>query len=204
VRSAKPIKCGEKGLNMAKKALKVVVPTEPLKLDLCCGSRKQPGFIGVDRSKFDGVDIVHDLMKPWPWADESVAEIHMSHALEHFGGEERVFIFNEMYRVMQTGAKVTIITPLWSSNRAYGDFTHKWPPVSEMLYYYLDKTWRMANAPDTDISWNPKGYKCDFANALAYNGIHAEFASRADVPKMFALSFYKEAAGDLMAVLTKK
>ena len=189
---------------MAKKALKVVVPSDPIKLDLGCGKRKQEGFIGVDRRKFDGVDIVHDLLNPWPWKDDSVAEIHMSHTLEHFTGEQRVFIFNEMCRVLQKGAKATIITPLWSSNRAYGDFTHQWPPVSEMLYFYLAKKWRDDNAPDNDIQWNPKGYSCDFDATWGYSGIHQTWANRTDEVKMFALSFYKEAAGDLQATLVKR
>lgn len=189
---------------MAKKALKVIVPSEPIKLNLGCGKTKMDGFIGVDRRKFDGVDIVHDLLTPWPWKDGSVAEIHMSHALEHFGGEDRVFIFNEMGRVLQKGGKATIITPLWSSNRAYGDFTHQWPPVSEMLYFYVNKAWRDANAPDNDIQWNPDGYSCDFEATWGYAGIHASFAHRSDEAKMFALSFYKEAAGDLQATLVKR
>ena len=188
---------------MAKAKLKAVVVSEPIKLDLGCGKNKQAGFIGVDRNKYPNVDVVHDLLKPWPWKNDTVAEIHMSHALEHFGGRYRVFIFNEMYRVMQMGAKATIITPMWSSNRAYGDFTHAWPPVSEMLYYYLSKKWRADNAPDNDIEWNKDGYNCDFQATWGYGGIHGEFANRNDVSKMFALSFYKEAAADLLCTLVK-
>ena len=115
-----------------------------------------------------------------------------------------MFLFNEMYRVMQKGAKAVITTPNWASNRAYGDFTHQWPPVSEMLYYYVNKTWRMENAPDNDITWNPDGYSCDFDSAGGYGGVHPSFANRSDEAKMFALSFYKEAAGDISTTLTKR
>src|SRR5580698_1511238 len=95
---------------VAKRALKAVVVPEDIKLDLGCGSRKQAGFVGVDRRKMEGVDIVHDLLKtPWPWKDGSIAEIHMSHTMEHFTGRERVKIVNEMYRVMRVGAKATVI-----------------------------------------------------------------------------------------------
>src|ERR1051326_1395589 len=87
-----------------------VVETAPLlKLDLGCGPNKKPGFLGVDRRAFDGVDVVTDLTGPWPWADQSVEEIHMSHVLEHFTGKERVHIFNEMHRVLIKGGKATII-----------------------------------------------------------------------------------------------
>jgi hypothetical protein len=188
---------------MARRALKAVIRTEPIRLDLGCGKNKKEGFLGVDRRKFEGVDVVQDLLKPWQWKDDTVAEIHMSHALEHFSGRERVFIFNEMYRVMQTGAKATIITPHWCSNRAYGDFTHQWPPVSEMAYYYISKKWRLENAPDTDIQWNPEGYSCDFQATAGYSSIHPGLQSRNDEAKQFAFAYYKEAAGDMIATLVK-
>ena len=134
---------------MAKKALASVTTPLNLKLNLGCGKTKMPGFINVDRRNFPEVDAVADLTQAWPWSDGSVEEIHASHIVEHFSGLERVHIFNEMYRVMRIGAKALIITPYWCSNRAYGDFTHQWPPVTEMLYNYLWKDWRMGNAPIT-------------------------------------------------------
>jgi hypothetical protein len=188
---------------MAKRALKVVVPSEPIKLDLGCGKTKKEGFIGVDRRAFPGVDVVTELLDTWPWKDDSVAEIHMSHVMEHFRGTERVHIVNEMYRVMQKGATALIITPYWASNRAYGDFTHQWPPVSEMWYYYLNKTWRHDNAPDNDKEWNPQGYKCDFDATWGYT-LHGEFQTKNQERQMFAIQFYKDAVYDLMATLVKK
>ena len=182
--------------------LTVVEPKSITRLDLGCGKNKKEGFTGVDRSSFPGVDVVHDLMNPWPWSDGSVEEIHMSHCLEHFNGNERVHIFNEMYRVMRIGAKATIITPYWCSNRAYGDFTHQWPPVSEMLYNYLWKAWRMDNAPDNDISVNPKGYACDFDYTYGYS-VHPTIQAKNQEAQMYALSFYKEAASDLICTITK-
>ncbi len=124
----------------------------------------------------------------------------MSHALEHFSGTERVHIFNEMYRVLISGGKATILTPHWASNRAYGDFTHQWPPVSEMLYFYVSKDWRATNAPDNDIEWNSQGYSCDFAATWAY-GLRADLLTRNQEYQLFAISNYKEAAQDLHATL---
>jgi hypothetical protein len=186
-----------------KKKLQAVIPSPSYKLDLGCGKSKKEGFLGVDRRSFPGVDVVMELTGKWPWADGSVEEIHMSHVLEHFTGKERVHIFNEMYRVMRAGSKSTIITPYWCSNRAYGDFTHQWPPVSEMLYFYLSKEWRDKNAPDNDIEWNPDGYNCDFDCTWGYS-INPQIAVKAQEAQMFALTFYKEAASDLVATLVKK
>jgi SAM-dependent methyltransferase len=174
-----------------------------LKLDLGCGKNKKPDFIGVDQRAFPGVDVVIDLTSTWPWENDSVEEIHMSHVLEHFTGVQRVHIFNEMYRVLAKGGKATIATPHWCSNRAYGDFTHQWPPVSEMLYFYLSKPWRLENAPDNDIQWNPAGYTCDFEASWGHS-IHSEFVTKHQDRQAFAVQFYKEACQDLVATLTAR
>lgn len=187
---------------MAKK-LRAVIASPPLKLNLGCGKVKMEGFTGVDRRKFEGVDVVHDLMSPWPWKDDSVEEVHASHIIEHFTGKQRVWIMNEMCRVMVKGGKAAVITPYWCSNRAYGDFTHQWPPVSEMFFYYLNREWRKANAPDNDIEFNPEGYTCDFDWTYGY-GVHPQIAQKNQEAQMFCLTFYKEAAQDLVANLVKR
>lgn len=174
-----------------------------LKLDLGCGKHKKEGFLGVDRKPFEGVDIIADLMQRWPWEDNSVEEINMQHVLEHFTGEERVHIMNEMYRVLIKDGRATISTPHWCSSRAYGDFTHKWPPVGEMFYFYLSRKWRMDNSPDNDIEWNPNGYNCHFEVTMGHT-IHQEFITKHQDRQMFALQFYKEAAQDLIATLVAK
>jgi hypothetical protein len=174
------------------------VPAAPLlRIDLGCGTKKEPGFLGCDQHPFAGVDVVMDMSGRWPWDDNAVDEAHMSHALEHFTGPQRVHIFNELYRVLKPGAVATIITPYWCSNRAYGDFTHAWPPVSEALYSYLSKPWRKELAPDNDIEWNPAGYSCDFESELRYQ-LHPQIdAGNQDAVNM-AVTFYKEACQDMV------
>ena len=41
------------------------------KLDIGCGSRKDPSYIGLDHKPFPGVDVVFDLNsgEPWPLED---------------------------------------------------------------------------------------------------------------------------------------
>lgn len=168
-----------------------------LKLDLGAGKNKKPGFVGVDCREFEGVDVVADLRLPWPWPDESVEEVHCSHFVEHLKAEERIHFVNELYRVMQKGAKAQIIVPHWASNRAYGDLTHQWPPVSEMWFFYLSKEWRESNAPHNDF------YKCDFDATWGYS-INPSIAPRNQEYQMFALQNYKEAAQDIIATLAKK
>ncbi len=151
-------------------------PASPLKLDFGCGKNKQPGFHGVDRIAFEGVDTVLDVCGPampyanlhggpfvtWPWADSSIEEAYSSHFVEHLTQVERCHFFNELWRVLKPDAKVTIIVPHWSNARAYGDPTHKWPAISEWFFLYLNKGWRDANAPHTDAANLDWGYSCNF------------------------------------------
>jgi hypothetical protein len=137
--------------------------------------------------------------KRWPWPDNSVSDIHMSHVLEHFTGLERVHIANEMYRVLVNQGKATVITPHWGSNRAYGDFTHEWPPVSEMYLCYLSKAWRKANAPHTDIEFNPRGHNCDFQAQGVHTYETGRYPGRNQEFVQFALSNYRDAVMDFHA-----
>jgi hypothetical protein len=175
----------------------------PLRIDLGCGTSKEAGFLGCDQRAFPGVDVVMDLMGRWPWHDSTVDEARMSHALEHFSGVQRVHIFNEMYRVMKPRSFATIVTPYWCSNRAYGDFTHAWPPVSEALYNYVSKSWRTVQAPDNDIEWNPAGYNCDFDVEIRYV-LHPAFKDSDETARNKALTFYKEGAQDMVVRITAR
>lgn len=168
-----------------------------MKLDLGCGKNKREGFIGVDSREFEGVDQVVDLTGPWPWDDASVDEVNCSHFVEHLTAPQRIHFVNELYRVLKPEAKAQIVTPHWASTRAYGDLTHQWPPVCEMWYYYLSKEWRATNAPHNDE------YTCDFAATWGY-ALHADLMHRNQDYQMHALGFWKEAAQDLIATLTKK
>lgn len=182
---------------MAKAKLKAIEAEKLLKLDLGCGPNKREGFIGVDERQFDGkVDVVHDLKKKWPWKDGSVEEVHCSHFLEHLEGHERVHFFNELHRVLIPKGKATIIVPSWTSERAYGDPTHKWPPVCGFAFYYLDKNWRAANAPHT-------GYDCDF-EFVGGNSIAQPWNLRNQETQSFAQTHYLNVAQDMHVSLTKR
>jgi len=190
---------------MAKKsALKVVEQSERIKLDIGCGKNKQAGFTGIDKIKFDGVDHVLDVgSQRLPYRDDSVAEIFSSHFVEHLKPLERIHFMNEAYRVLAKDGKMTVIVPHWASCRAYGDMTHQWPPVSEFWFYYLDKDWRMANAPHSDAEHVEWGYKCSFNATWGY-GMNPQILSRNQEYQQFAMGWYKEAIQDIHATLTPK
>jgi len=200
---------------MAKRGAFKALEAPLLKLDLGCGPNKREGFQGVDSIPFVGVDHVVDLVErvngafqPWPWADNSVAEAHASHFVEHLTAFERVRFCNELYRVLVPGGACQIIVPHWASCRAFGDPTHQWPPVSEFWFYYLSREWRLgdpakgvgANAPHTDKTHNPDGFNCDFEATWGYS-LRGDLGIRNQEYQQFAIANYKEVCQDIMATL---
>jgi hypothetical protein len=85
----------------------------------------------------------------------------MSHFLEHLKAEERIELMNECYRVLISGNKIEITSPSWSHERAYGDPTHQWPPITTWTFLYMNKSWRDINAPHVkytcNFDWNVSG-----------------------------------------------
>ena len=174
-----------------------------MRLDLGCGPNRKPSFLGVDVIPFEGVDLIYDLRARWPWEDGSVQEAHSSHFVEHLKPKERIHFANELHRVLVPKGTATIITPHWCSQRAYGDLTHEWPPVSEFWFLYLGKEWRMSQAPHTDAEHMPGGYTCDF-DATWVGEMNHEFPVRNNMAQDFARLWYKEAVTDLRAILYKR
>jgi ubiquinone/menaquinone biosynthesis C-methylase UbiE len=175
-----------------------------VKLDLGCGPKKLPDHLGIDRIPFPGVDRVFDMgCSIWPFVDASVDGAHCCHALEHLTARERVHFTNELYRVLVPKGSCTLIVPHWASCRAYGDPTHQWPPVSEFWFFYLGRAWRADNAPHTDIKHWSYGFDCDFEVTWGYN-LNPSIATRSQDFQQFAVSFYKEAAMDIHATMTKR
>jgi ubiquinone/menaquinone biosynthesis C-methylase UbiE len=173
-----------------------------VKLDIGCGPHPKEGYEGVDQYAFDGKvkHVMNVCETPWPWKDGEVEEINCSHFLEHLTAEERIAFLNECYRVLKPDGKVFITTPHWASNRAYGDPTHQWPPISEMFFYYLDRKWRTENAPHTDVKHWPEGYACDFLATWGYS-MHQAIVPRNQEYQQYALAWFKEAAQDTIATL---
>ena len=184
------------GKNSKMKAAKKVAVAAELKLDFGCGKNVREGFEGVDIRDFGQKHTV-DLRKKWPWKDESVSEAHCSHFIEHMTADERIHFVNELHRVLKPGSKCQIIAPHWASCRAYGDLTHQWPPISEFWFYYLSVAWRKDNAPHND------GYTCDFEVTWSYN-LHPALGARNQEFQSNAVTWYKEAAQDVVATFTKK
>lgn len=98
-----------------------------VKLDLGCGKTKHDiDYIGVDKNKYDGVNLVTDLrFVNLPFEDNTVDEVYSSHFLEHLTFEENVWLFNEIYRILKPEHLFEIIVPHGMSYAAFCDLSHK-------------------------------------------------------------------------------
>jgi SAM-dependent methyltransferase len=107
---------------------------EKVIVNLGCGKTKIPGVIGLDRVPIAGVvDIVHDLdVVPYPFAEQSVDEIHMYHVLEHL--HDPVRKMEELYRILKPQGTLFLRVPHFSSNGAWTDITH----VRPFSYFSFD------------------------------------------------------------------
>jgi acetyltransferase-like isoleucine patch superfamily enzyme/SAM-dependent methyltransferase len=97
-------------------------PGNLVRVDLGCGARKAPGFIGVDIFPAPGVDIVADLSTAFPFEDNSVDELRAYDFIEHV--PDRLRTMNEIWRVCKDGALVDLFVPSTDGRGAFQDPTH--------------------------------------------------------------------------------
>ncbi|MGA2618011.1 MAG: class I SAM-dependent methyltransferase [Thermoguttaceae bacterium] len=98
-------------------------PHRVRRLDLGCGGSKQPGFVGADRFALANVDLVLDLDRPLPLADDTFDLVFASHSLEHVA--DLPLVMSEIYRVAKDGAQVCIIAPYYNQGLNLANPYHK-------------------------------------------------------------------------------
>lgn len=108
-------------------------------LDLGCGKRKKPGFIGVDVSKVEGVDIVANLEGGLPFEDNSIDGIYSNFMFEHVA--DSVKLFKELYRICKPNAIIEFSVPYFQSISQFKDPTHKSFITPDTLPYFSNKNW---------------------------------------------------------------
>jgi ubiquinone/menaquinone biosynthesis C-methylase UbiE len=128
-----------------------------MKLNLGCGSVILKDFVNVDKFDFYKPNIVHDLeVFPYPFQDNSVDEIILSHVLEHIGQIPDVFneIIKELYRICRNGSLINITVPHPRHDDFISDPTHVRPITLRSLSMYdqkLNKIWEEKNASNTPL-----------------------------------------------------
>jgi len=107
-------------------------------LDIGCGANKQRGFVGMDKRKLDGVDIVHDLeVFPYPLKDESCITIVGSHIFEHIKPWLTIDFMDELWRIMRPDGQLALVCPYGWSSGYIQDPTHC-NPVNQATWQYFD------------------------------------------------------------------
>ena len=129
-----------------------------MKLNLGCGSKKIDGFINVDKYDTYKPDIVHDLENfPYPFKENSVSEILLSHVLEHLGQNPDIFnsIIKELYRISANGCLIDIRVPHPRHDDFLSDPTHVRPITILTLSLYdkqLNLKWEKDGAANTPLA----------------------------------------------------
>lgn len=162
-----------KKIRSIEKKLVAAASSAALKLDLGCGQNPKEGFEGVDVLGGQAKHVCDLFQYPWPFASDSVDEIHASHLLEHipareveprdlvsggavgnvsnaerFVGQDMLFAFmDECYRIMKKDAWMTAIVPSGRSSRAFWDPTHRRFFMQE-TFLYFSAEWRKMNNLD--------------------------------------------------------
>jgi hypothetical protein len=125
-----------------------------LRLNLGCGMNPIEGFINVDR--FGEPDVRVDLeVVPWPWPDDSVCEVVLSHVLEHIGRDPDVYlgVMKELYRVCRDGATIHVSVPHHRHDNFFNDPTHVRAVTADGMTLFsqrLNRSWAqqgIANSP---------------------------------------------------------
>lgn len=103
-----------------------------MKLNLGCGNKRKEGYLGVDKYPCDAVDKIADLNEKLPFDDSVAVEIWLDNVIEHIPDIPKMM--QEIYRISQDNALVTIITPHYSSIASWRDPTH----IHHLCYFSMD------------------------------------------------------------------
>ena len=129
-----------------------------MKLNLGYRIKILKNFVNVDKYDYYKPDIVHDLEKfPYPFEENSVDEILLSHVLEHIGQNPDIFnsIIKEFYRICKNNALIDIRVPHPRHDDFISDPTHVRPITILGLQLYdknLNQMWEKNNAANTPLA----------------------------------------------------
>jgi SAM-dependent methyltransferase len=103
-----------------------------MKLNLGCGNKKKEGFIHVDRYACDAAEVICDIAQGLPFADDSIEEVWLDNVIEHI--LDIPTLMREIVRVSKNGAKVSVITPHFTSAASWRDPSH----FHHLSYFSMD------------------------------------------------------------------
>ena len=128
-----------------------------MKLNLGCGNKLLKGYVNLDKFSYYKCDVTHDLEKfPYPFKNDSVNEILLSHVLEHIGQQPDTFIniIKELYRICTNNALIVINVPHPRHDDFISDPTHVRPITVLGLSLYdkeQNEIWQSKGAANTPL-----------------------------------------------------
>lgn len=113
-----------------------------MRIDIGGGTIPEPGYVNLDPIHGEG-EFKRRVQDGIPCADGSATHVRASHVMEHIpSGAERIFVMNEVHRVLKSGGEFEIIVPLVPTGsfgvtwHAFADPTHVSFWVLESFYYF--------------------------------------------------------------------
>lgn len=97
----------------------------PLRLNLGCNADVRPGWVNVDIADYGGNEIIDLNSYPWPFEENSVAEVSASHVLEHLDNFNAVV--TELWRICEPDALIDVAVPFFLSTKFYSEPDHRIP-----------------------------------------------------------------------------
>lgn len=119
--------------------------TRKSKLHLGCGNKILSDYVNVDIYEASGIDVVWDVNKGIPFADNSFTEVLAVDFIEHIQPTNAIYLMNEVYRVLQPEGIFKIHVPEAPGITAYQDPTHICFWNEESFDYYLENHFRREN-----------------------------------------------------------
>lgn len=137
----------------------------PLKINLGCGGKRLPGFVGVDVAELPAVDVKMDVreylrsLKP-----SSVSHVYSRHFLEHVEGNALRDLLLEIDRVLRPGGHIEFIVPHFSNPYYYSDPTHRQPFGVHTFSYLCERSCLRRGVPQYACipGWNLVDVKLGF------------------------------------------
>ena len=93
-----------------------------IKLNLGCGNKILPGYVGVDLFPCAGARVRCNLTRALPFADRSVEAVQLDNVIEHV--PDIPHLMRELQRICRPGARIRILTPHFSAQASWRDPTH--------------------------------------------------------------------------------
>lgn len=132
-----------------------------MKLYMGAGKDRLEGWIHSDMHPYPGIDVVCDATKPWPWADNTFDWVFTQDFLEHLPSESKVFVINEMWRVLRPNGIMEHRVPNAGSQNDFGSPSHLSHWNLQQFEHFDIESYRY------ELDKDYEGIKCAFKKVFA-------------------------------------